>query len=101
MSKMRAKRSFLVAAAVSFWLLPPSPAPAQTVSFTRSDIVTGFNLPVSVAVGDFNGDRVPDLAVANNGDNTVSVLLGDGIGGFHAAPGSPFAVGTSPVWIVV
>jgi hypothetical protein len=31
--------------------------------------------PWSVAAGDFNGDGIPDLAVANNGPNTVSVLL--------------------------
>jgi len=28
-----------------------------------------------VAVGDFNGDGVEDLAVANNGSNNVSVLI--------------------------
>jgi VCBS repeat-containing protein len=32
--------------------------------------------PVSVAVGHFNGDSDPDLAVANNGSGNVSVLLG-------------------------
>ena len=31
--------------------------------------------PVDIAVGDFNGDGYPDLAVANNGDNTISILL--------------------------
>ncbi len=38
--------------------------------------------PGSVAVGDFNGDGKPDLATANAGNGSVSVLLGDGIGGF-------------------
>ena len=36
----------------------------------------------SVAVGDFNGDSKPDLAVANELSDNVSVLLGDGVGGF-------------------
>ena len=34
--------------------------------------------PYSVAVGDFNSDGVKDLATANNGSNTASVLLGNG-----------------------
>src|SRR5439155_458574 len=38
--------------------------------------------PSSVAVADVNGDGLPDLTVANSGDNTLSVLLGDGSGGF-------------------
>ena len=38
----------------------------------------------SVAVGDFNGDGKPDLAVANSGSNNVSVLLGNGDGTFQA-----------------
>jgi hypothetical protein len=39
----------------------------------------------SVAVGDFNNDGIPDLAVANAFSNTVSVLLGNGHGGFGPA----------------
>jgi hypothetical protein len=42
--------------------------------------------PQSVAVGDFNRDGIPDLAVVNFGvypnDGNVSILLGDGKGGF-------------------
>ena len=37
--------------------------------------------PISVAVGDFNGDGKQDLVAANYGaPGTVSVLLGDGAG---------------------
>ena len=57
--------------------------------------------PDSVAVGDLNGDGHPDLVTANYGDNTDSVLLGDGGGGFSAAPGSPFAAGPFPAWVAV
>ncbi len=57
--------------------------------------------PVSLAVGDFNGDGAPDLAVATLGDNGVTVLLGNGTGGFAAAPGSPFTVGTYPLSVAV
>src|SRR5207244_7798754 len=40
--------------------------------------------PRSVAVGGFNGDGTLDLAVADWGSNTVSVLLGNGDGTFQA-----------------
>jgi hypothetical protein len=45
------------------------------------DYATG-RVPSSVAVGDFNGDGKPDLAIANDLDSTVSVLLGNGDGTF-------------------
>jgi len=41
---------------------------------TKADFTTGTN-PQSVSIGDFNGDGKPDLAVANNGSNTASILL--------------------------
>jgi hypothetical protein len=41
--------------------------------------------PMSVAVGDFNGDRLPDLAVANDRSDFVSVFLGNGDGTFQEA----------------
>jgi len=47
--------------------------------------------PYAVAVGDFNGDGKPDLAVANYRDVSVSVLLGNGDGTFQPAVG--YAVG--------
>src|SRR5262249_20911589 len=41
--------------------------------------------PGSVAVGDFRGDGIPDLAVTDfDHGNTVSVLLGNGDGTFRA-----------------
>src|SRR5262249_47691240 len=51
---------------------------------TAIDYATGSN-PVSVAVGDFNGDGKADLAVANAVSANVSVLLGNGDGSFQAA----------------
>src|SRR5262249_11018670 len=59
------------------------------------------NFPVSVAVGDFNGDGVQDLAVVNGGVgyNGVSVLLGNGDGTFQAAVN--FGAGVTPVSVAV
>ncbi len=53
--------------------------------------------PSAVAVGDFNNDGYPDLAVTNASDGTVSVLLNNGSsGGFTADTGSPYTVGNGP-----
>jgi hypothetical protein len=48
----------------------------------------------SMAVGDFNGDGKPDLAVTNSGANGVNVFLNSG-GGLSAVFASP-ATGESP-----
>jgi hypothetical protein len=52
-----------------------------------------------VAVGDFNRDGVPDLAVANFNSNDVSVLLGNGDGTFHLA--RSFGVAMNPDSVAV
>ncbi|MGA7402848.1 MAG: FG-GAP-like repeat-containing protein [Candidatus Sulfotelmatobacter sp.] len=40
--------------------------------------------PYYVVVGDFNGDKIADVAVANYATNTVSVFLGNGDGTFQS-----------------
>jgi len=47
--------------------------------------------PQAVFTADFNNDGRLDLATANPGRHSVSVLLGDGAGGFGAAINSPGA----------
>jgi hypothetical protein len=64
-----------------------------------SPVPTGV-FPFYLAVADFNGDGVADLAVSNEGDNTVSVLLGNGDGTFTQAPGSPIPSNYNPGQIV-
>src|SRR5262249_35085123 len=61
--------------------------------FTPTTLAVGSS-PVAQATGDFNGDGRVDLAVVNQGANTVSVLLGNGNGTFQAK--TDFATGTSP-----
>jgi len=68
----------------------------------QSTYPVGTN-PQCVAVGDFNGDGIPDMAVANYSDSTVSVLLGKGDGTFPAQNTSTIAVGTgtsNPSYVV-
>jgi hypothetical protein len=77
---------------------------SATTSFSpRTDFGTN-SAPDSVAVGDINGDGMPDLAVANFFSNSVSVLLNT------AAPGSTtpafaarqdFATGSRPESVAV
>src|SRR2546422_3097341 len=99
MTQKSARRALLILVGLFFSSTFPSPALGQTVSFiARRDFVVGNN-PVSVAVGDFNGDGVPDLAVANAGSATVSVLLGNGDGTFRAA--LTVGVGTNPFSVAV
>jgi FG-GAP-like repeat/FG-GAP repeat len=50
--------------------------------------------PESVAVRDFNGDGIPDLAVVNFNSNNLSILLGKGDGTFQAAVN--YAIGPYP-----
>ncbi len=40
------------------------------------------NDPFSVAIGDFNNDGNQDFATANEVDDTASIRMGDGLGGF-------------------
>ena len=58
--------------------------------------------PFSVAVGDFNGDSDLDLVTANQVSacsNNVSVLLGDGAGGFGTQ--TTFGAGSTPFSVAV
>jgi hypothetical protein len=45
-----------------------------------SNCITEYG-PTSVATGDFNSDGILDLAVANGGSNSLSILLGHGSDG--------------------
>jgi hypothetical protein len=72
------------------------PASAGAIGFFRSDVTVGIH-PTSVAVGNFNGGA-SDLAVANEGTNNVSILLGKGFGQF--TPAAPVPVGTLPSSVV-
>ncbi len=67
-------------------------------TFQREQLNAVGTLPEAIVAGDFNGDGRLDVAVANAGDNTVSVLLGNGDGTFQ--PQVTYAVGSFPDAIV-
>ena len=63
-----------------------------------TDVSVGTQ-PLSVAVGDFNGDGKQDIAVANYSSSTVSIRLGDGMGGFSGT--TDVSVGSNPISVAV
>ncbi|HTJ76033.1 MAG TPA: VCBS repeat-containing protein, partial [Acidimicrobiales bacterium] len=66
------------------------------VGFARTDI-PDINIGTAFGVGDFNNDGKPDMAVANFSRATVSILLGDGAGGFGAKHDAPVGAGALSV----
>jgi Domain of unknown function (DUF4347)/FG-GAP-like repeat/FG-GAP repeat len=68
-------------------------------SFVPANNITLGLAPNTVAVGDFNGDGKLDLATANQTASSISVLLGNGAGGFGAK--TDFIAGTGSVSVTV
>lgn len=63
-----------------------------------SPFATGTGKPHNhgLSFADVNADGKLDIVTSNQNAKSVSVLLGDGKGGFTAASGSPFSAGGSP-----
>lgn len=80
-------------------LFPAARGVAQPVSFSAPTNLAAGSFPRSVALGDFNVDGMPDLAVANSVGQTVSILLGTGSGAFGAA--TNFPVGLTPYAVAI
>jgi hypothetical protein len=52
--------------------------------------------PNDIAVADMNGDETPDLVIANTQTPYITILLGNGKGGFQPSARSPFATTSHP-----
>ncbi len=74
---------------------------AGVISYAaKVDFATGSK-PQSVAIGDLDGDGKVDLAVANRGDNTVSVLRNTSTGVISYADKVDFTTGTNPQSVAI
>jgi VCBS repeat protein len=77
----------------------PEPQTARQTALlapAKSSRIAAGDGPGSVAIADLNSDGKADLLVANQQSADVTVLLGDGRGGFLQAKGSPFQAGPHP-----
>ena len=75
-----------------------------TFQAAANQMIPGGYHPFAVAVGDFNADGKPDLAITNNGTNItdngfVSVLLGNSNGTFQT--GVNLTAGAHPIAVAV
>jgi hypothetical protein len=74
------------------------------VTFAARQTFAAGDFPVGVAVADFNGDGLPDLAVPNRGGSSVSVFLDTTTAGASTlsfASSVTFAVGQAPSAVAV
>jgi hypothetical protein len=95
---MRHPLPFLLEVSIALTLLSAAPAVAATPAgarFSAPVIVPTGDGPDALVAADFNRDGKPDLATADAGSASVSVLLGHGDGSFakrvrYRTPASPF-----------
>src|SRR5438093_10761013 len=70
------------------------PGESAAQSFLVAPTFGAGTNPSGIAVGDFNLDGKPDLAVVNAGSNDISILLANTPGDFSLT--ATYAVGTTP-----
>ncbi len=80
-------------------IAPHAAAMAPFVGFESATSVAVGDAPISLAVGDLNGDGIVDLAVTNTQQGAVSIRFGVGDGQFMAA--SELSVGAFPDGIAI
>jgi hypothetical protein len=90
---------------VSILLSQSCGLPSATCTFSAAPLspAVGVN-PSAISAGDMNADGSVDLVVTNGGSNSISVLLGNGTGGFTAVLPQlqwTFSTGTSPVAVAL
>jgi hypothetical protein len=96
---MRGPRRILMCAVATLLLAAFAWTSAEAVEFGTPIPYPADNAPHDVAAGDFNGDGIPDLAVANNLSGDVSILIGNGNGSFKTAVN--YTAGSFPTSLAV
>ena len=86
-------RSIILISLAAFAAFSLPSARAQTYLYNRAEFLTGTG-PTAVVAADFNGDGRQDLAVANQYENAVSILLGKPDASY--APRVDYAAGLYP-----
>jgi hypothetical protein len=71
---------------------------SAAVSFASHVDITVGNAPIAVAAGDFTNNGDQDLAVADDVNHTVTILLGNGAGGF--TQGAVLTLSAPPTQII-
>jgi hypothetical protein len=82
-------------------VLASAPLAASPLGWTTvgsPNLVTGVNPPAAAAKGDFNADGLPDIVVANQGGNSLSILLNSINGVFTV---STIPLGFTPLGVAV
>lgn len=77
---------------------------SSTPTFAAPVRPVAGSVPRSVAVGDFNGDGKPDIVVANEFSDSVSILLDQTATGATTASFAAhvdFPTGSNPLWVAV
>jgi FG-GAP-like repeat len=99
--KLRLRFAFTMLALTLVWSVVAGPTNRdRSPSFQQTSIPTAKG-PRFIVVTDVNHDGKPDLVVANEESGSITVLLGDGKGGFVESKGSPFSAGHLPNDIAV
>lgn len=97
---MSARRLASLVGALALIVAAVSPVAATTahngfLALSNGSPYSIGSAPLSMVTADFNSDGNQDWASASVGNSTITVMLGDGSGGFTAAPGSPITLSSA------